>query len=98
MARVSKRSKTKPEEPSEVNEFWRNPIFQDPDAFIARVEAYIDIFGSAQIALPRRGSKKKFIDQINQRGYRMEPINADESSMLGKNQIKKLKFYEISKA
>jgi hypothetical protein len=76
---------------------WNNPIFRDVESFLTRIQTYIDIFGSAHVAIPRK-KNKKFIYEIRQHGFDMEPIKPDPTSnLINKNFAKKLQFFSITK-
>ena len=83
--------------PPKTSEFdWSNPLFKDVPAFLARIETFVDMFGSAHVVLPK-AKNQKFIDAINENGYKMDPLDATGNEHLSPAQMKKLKFYAISK-
>lgn len=84
------------DETPSVEEFWKNPLFKDVEAFLARVAGFIDVFGSSHIAFPKKGSEK-FIEAVKKQGYSMRPIEGNAPGILNRNQTKKLQFYEITR-
>lgn len=82
---------------SEVKDPWNNPLFKDVEGFLVRIGTFVSMFGCAHIAIPKKKGLK-FIKALRDNGYAMKEIEADPSSMFNRNNMKKLKFYEIYRA